>query len=172
MNLQPLGDRLIVEVLEEEETTVERDRPAGHGEGEAAARHASSRSARARATRDGEHIPMDVAEGDEIIFSKYGGTEIKLGADEVLILRESDVLAKVVGDARACRRQRVENEEERRHGSQGAEVQRGCASRARARREHPRRRGQGHAWPEGALRRARQEVRRADDHERRRHDRP
>jgi chaperonin GroES len=45
---------------------------------------------------DGKHIPMDVAEGDEIIFSKYGGTEIKVGADEVLILRESDVLAKVV----------------------------------------------------------------------------
>ena len=39
---------------------------------------------------------MDVEEGDEIIFSKYGGTEIKIGADEVLILRESDVLAKVV----------------------------------------------------------------------------
>jgi len=45
---------------------------------------------------DGEYIKMDVEEGDEIIFSKYGGTEIKLGADEVLILRESDVLAKVV----------------------------------------------------------------------------
>ena len=44
---------------------------------------------------------MDVDEGDEIIFSKYGGTEIKLGADEVLILRESDVLAKVVHSARA-----------------------------------------------------------------------
>jgi chaperonin GroES len=39
---------------------------------------------------------MDVAEGDEIIFSKYGGTEIKLGTEEVLILREPDVLAKVV----------------------------------------------------------------------------
>ena len=39
---------------------------------------------------------MDVAEGDEVIFSKYGGTEIKVGADDVLILRESDVLAKVV----------------------------------------------------------------------------
>ena len=39
---------------------------------------------------------MDVEEGDEVIFSKYGGTEIKLGVDEVLILRESDVLAKVV----------------------------------------------------------------------------
>ena len=45
---------------------------------------------------DGEYIRMDVEEGDEIIFSKYGGTEIKLGAEEVLILRESDVLAKVV----------------------------------------------------------------------------
>ena len=43
----------------------------------------------------GEIVPMDVAEGDEVIYSKYGGTEIKLGADEVLILRESDVLAKV-----------------------------------------------------------------------------
>ena len=41
-------------------------------------------------------MPMDVEEGDEVIFSKYGGTEIKLGVDEVLILRESDVLAKVV----------------------------------------------------------------------------
>jgi chaperonin GroES len=41
---------------------------------------------------------MDVAEGDEVVFSKYGGTEIKVGTDELLILRESDVLAKVVGD--------------------------------------------------------------------------
>ena len=45
----------------------------------------------------GDVVPMDVAVGDEIIFSKYGGTEIKLGADEVLVLRESDVLAKVAG---------------------------------------------------------------------------
>jgi hypothetical protein len=45
---------------------------------------------------DGKYIEMDVAEGDEIVFSKYGGTEIKLGTDEVLILRETDVLAKVV----------------------------------------------------------------------------
>ena len=43
----------------------------------------------------GEVVPLEVAEGDEVIYSKYGGTEIKLGADEVLILRESDVLAKV-----------------------------------------------------------------------------
>ena len=47
---------------------------------------------------DGEYIKMDIESGDEIIFSKYGGTEIKLGTDDYLILRESDVLTKVVGD--------------------------------------------------------------------------
>jgi chaperonin GroES len=52
----------------------------------------------------GEIVPMEVAVGDEIIYSKYGGTEIKLGADDVLILRESDVLAKVA--PRAPRRAR------------------------------------------------------------------
>ena len=101
MDLKPLGDRLIVEVLDEEETTVsgivlpdtakekpQRGRVLAVGPG-------------ARNTDTGEHIPMDVEEGDEIVFSKYGGTEIKLGADEVLILRESDVLAKVVGDRAA-----------------------------------------------------------------------
>jgi chaperonin GroES len=101
MDLKPLGDRLIVEVLDEEETTVsgivlpdtakekpQRGRVLAVGPG-------------ARNTDTGEHIPMDVDEGDEIVFSKYGGTEIKLGTDEVLILRESDVLAKVVGDRAA-----------------------------------------------------------------------
>ena len=97
MNLQPLGDRLIVEVLEEEETTVSgivlpdtaKEKPQ---RGRVLAVGPGARD------EDGNHIPMDLEEGDEIIFSKYGGTEIKLGADEVLILRESDVLAKVVGD--------------------------------------------------------------------------
>jgi chaperonin GroES len=97
MNLQPLGDRLIVEVLEEEETTVSgivlpdtaKEKPQ---RGRVLAVGPGARD------EDGNHIPMDLEEGDEIIFSKYGGTEIKLGADEVLILRETDVLAKVVGD--------------------------------------------------------------------------
>ena len=97
MDLQPLGDRLIVEVLEDEETTIsgivlpdtakekpQRGRVLAVGPGE-------------RSENTGELIPMDVAEGDEIIFSKYGGTEVKVGADEYLILRQSDVLAKVVG---------------------------------------------------------------------------
>jgi len=76
MNLQPLGDRIIVETLEEEETT---------SSGIVLPDTAKEKPQRGRVL------------ADEIIFSKYGGTEIKLGADEVLILRESDVLAKVTG---------------------------------------------------------------------------
>src|ERR671928_2267758 len=96
MDLQPLGDRLIVEVLEEEEPTVggivlpdpAKEKPQ---RGRVLAVGPGARD------EDGNHIPIDLEEGDEIIFSKYGGTEIKLGTDEVLILRESDVLAKVAG---------------------------------------------------------------------------
>jgi len=96
MNLQPLGDRVIVEVLEEEESTVSgivlpdtaKEKPQ---RGNVLAVGPGPRD------EDGKHIPMDLKVGDEIIFSKYGGTEIKLGTEEVLILRESDVLAKVVG---------------------------------------------------------------------------
>jgi chaperonin GroES len=96
MDLQPLGDRLIVEVLEDEDTTesgivlpdTAKEKPQ---RGRVLAVGPGGRD------EDGEYIPIDLAEGDEIIFSKYGGTEIKLGVDEVLILRESDVLAKVVG---------------------------------------------------------------------------
>jgi chaperonin GroES len=97
MNLQPLGDRLIVEVLEEEETTIS---------GIVLPDTAKEKPQRGRVLavgpgprdENGKYIQMDVEDGDEIIFSKYGGTEIKVGTDEYLILRESDVLAKVVGD--------------------------------------------------------------------------
>ncbi len=96
MELQPLGDRLIVEVLEEEETTISgivlpdtaKEKPQ---RGKVLAVGPGPRD------EDGKYIKMDVAEGDEVIFSKYGGTEIKLGTAEVLILRESDVLAKAAG---------------------------------------------------------------------------
>jgi chaperonin GroES len=44
----------------------------------------------------GNYVAMDVVEGDEVIYSKYGGTEIRLGSEDYLILRESDILAKVV----------------------------------------------------------------------------
>jgi len=95
MDLQPLGDRLIVEVLDEEEVLssgivlpdTAKEKPQ---RGKVIAVGPGPRD------EDGEYIKMDLEPGDEIIFSKYGGTEIKLGMDEYLILRESDVLAKVV----------------------------------------------------------------------------
>jgi chaperonin GroES len=96
MDLKPLGDRLIVQALEEEEMTesgivlpdTAKEKPQ---RGRVLAVGPGPRN------EDGEYVAMEIAEGDEIIFSKYGGTDIKLGAEEYLILRESDVLAKVVG---------------------------------------------------------------------------
>ena len=95
MNLQPLGDRLIVEVLEEEETTVSgivlpdtaKEKPQ---RGRVLAVGPGARD------ENGEHIAMDLDEGDEIVYSKYGGTEVKVEGQDLLILRESDVLAKAV----------------------------------------------------------------------------
>ena len=95
MDLKPLGDRVIVEVLEEEELTVS---------GIVLPDTAKEKPQRGKVLavgpgryEDGKLVPLDVKKGDEIIFSKYGGTEVKLGSDDVLILRESDVLAKVIG---------------------------------------------------------------------------
>ena len=96
MDLQPLGDRLIVEVLEEEETTVS---------GIVLPDTAKEKPQRGKVLavgpgkyEDGKLVPLDVNVGDEVIYSKYGGTEIKVGTEDYLILRESDVLAKVTGD--------------------------------------------------------------------------
>ena len=96
MNLKPLGDRVIVKAIEEEETTAsgivlpdtakekpQKGKVVAVGEG--------------AWDDDGEkRIPLDVAEGDEVLYSKYGGTEVKVDGDDLLVLRESDVLAKVV----------------------------------------------------------------------------
>ena len=96
MNLKPLGDRLIVKAIEEEETTAsgivlpdtakekpQKGKVVAVGEG--------------AWDDDGEkRRPLDVAEGDEVLYSKYGGTEVKVDGDDLLVLRESDVLAKVV----------------------------------------------------------------------------
>jgi chaperonin GroES len=100
MDLQPLGDRVIVEILEEEETTVSgivlpdtaREKPQ---KGKVLAVGPGARD------DDGEYVKMDVEVDDVVIFSKYGGTEIRVGSEDVLILRESDILAKVVGDRAA-----------------------------------------------------------------------
>ena len=95
MKLQPLGDRLIVEVIDEEETT---------SSGIVLPDTAKEKPQRGRVlaagpgalNEKGDRVPLDVVEGDTVIFSKYGGTEIKVGPNEYLILRESDILAKVI----------------------------------------------------------------------------
>ncbi len=95
MNLKPLGDRLIVKAIDEEQTTASglvlpdtaKEKPqkgkvlaAGDG----------------RWDDEGEkRIPLDVAAGDTVLYSKYGGTEIKVDGEDLLVLRESDVLAKI-----------------------------------------------------------------------------
>jgi chaperonin GroES len=97
MKLKPLGDRLIVKAIEEEETTAsgivlpdtakekpQRGTVLAVGDG--------------KWDDDGEkRIPLDVDEGDEVLYSKYGGTDIVVEGDDLLVLRESDVLAKVAG---------------------------------------------------------------------------
>jgi chaperonin GroES len=95
MNLQPLGDRLIVKVLEEEETTASgivlpdtaKEKPQ---KGKVLA------VGTGKLDDDGQRIPLDVSTGDEVVYSKYGGTEIVIDGEDLLVLRESDVLAKVV----------------------------------------------------------------------------
>ena len=95
MNLKPLGDRLIIRAIEEEETTAsglvlpdtakekpQKGKVIAVGDG--------------KVNEDtGKRTPLDVTEGDEVLYSKYGGTEIKVDGEELLVLRESDVLAKV-----------------------------------------------------------------------------
>jgi chaperonin GroES len=95
MKLKPLGDRLIVQAIEEDETTAS---------GIFLPETAKEKPSRGKVIavgdgkwdEDGEkRIPLDVSEGDEVLYSKYGGTEVTVEGDELLVLRESDVLAKV-----------------------------------------------------------------------------
>jgi chaperonin GroES len=95
MKLKPLGDRLIVRALDEDETTASgivlpetaKEKPQ---KGEVLAVGDGAWD------DDGEkRIPLDVAAGDTVLYSKYGGTEVKVEGEDLLVLRESDVLAKV-----------------------------------------------------------------------------
>ena len=96
MKLKPLGDRLIVRAIDEEETTASglvlpdtaKEKPQ---KGEVIAVGDGALD------DNGKRIPLDVTKGDTVLYSKYGGTEIKIDGEELLVLRESDVLAKVEG---------------------------------------------------------------------------
>jgi len=95
VNIKPLEDRIVVRPLEAEQTTASglvipdtaKEKPQ---EGEVVA------VGPGRFNEDGdERIPMDISVGDKVIYSKYGGTEVKYGGDELLILSARDVLAVV-----------------------------------------------------------------------------
>ena len=91
--LEPLGDRVVVKPIPREEITkgglvipdTAKEKPQ---EGEIIA------VGPGRLTEDGKRIAMEVKEGDRVIYAKYAGTEIKLDEEELVILRESDILAK------------------------------------------------------------------------------
>ena len=95
VKIEPLGDRILVKTIVKEEVTksglvlpdTAKERPQ---EGEVIA------VGPGKLDDDNERVPMDVKVGDKIIFAKYAGTEIKLEEEEFLILRESDILAKVI----------------------------------------------------------------------------
>ncbi|MEQ6378234.1 co-chaperone GroES [Bacillaceae bacterium S4-13-58] len=93
--LKPLGDRVVIELVEQEQKTSSgivlpdsaKEKPQ---EGRVVAVGSG------RVTENGEKVALEVKEGDSIIFSKYAGTEVKYEGKEYLILRESDILA-VIG---------------------------------------------------------------------------
>jgi len=93
VKLKPLADRVLVKPIEREEVTkggivlpdTVREKPQ---EGKVVA------VGDGRLSEDGKRIPLDVKVGDIVIYAKYGGTEIKVEDEELIILRESDILAK------------------------------------------------------------------------------
>jgi len=95
MNLQPLEDRIVVRPAEAEETTISglvipdtaKEKPQ---QGEVLAVGPGR-----RAENNGELVPIDLSEGDTVVYSKYGGTEITIDGEDLLILAGRDVLAKV-----------------------------------------------------------------------------
>jgi chaperonin GroES len=92
MTLKPLGDRVVVKAIEEEERTAggivlpdtAKEKPQ---QGEVVAVGSG------KLLDNGERVPLEVKAGDRIIYAKYGGTEVKVKGEEYLILRDSDILA-------------------------------------------------------------------------------
>ncbi|HKK99812.1 MAG TPA: co-chaperone GroES [Desulfotignum sp.] len=91
MSLRPLSDRILVQRVAEDEKTkggiiipdTAKEKPA---EGKVVA------TGNGRMGEDGKLLPMDVKVGDRVLFSKYGGTDVKMDGEDYLILRQDDVL--------------------------------------------------------------------------------
>lgn len=94
--LKPLGDRIIAKAVSAEETTaggivLPDTAKEKHQEGEVIAVGPGTQ------LESGKKAPMDVKVGDRIIYGKYAGTEVKVGGEEYIILRQDDVLAVLEG---------------------------------------------------------------------------
>ena len=99
LNLRPLGDRVVVKPLEREEVTksgivLPDTAKEKHQQGEVLA------VGPGRVLDTGERVTPDVKQGERVLFAKYSGTEFKLEQQELLILRESDILAIVTGNGK------------------------------------------------------------------------
>jgi chaperonin GroES len=102
VNLTPLHDRVVVKRIEEKESIkggiiIPDSAKEKQQEGEVIAVGPGKRE-------KGELHPLDVKVGDRVLFGKYGGTEIKIDDEELLILREEEILAKLGGAAKAAKR--------------------------------------------------------------------
>lgn len=95
MNIQPLGDRVLIHPIEQEEVT-----PSGIVLPETAKEKPQEGEVIAVGPgvwqEDGSRRPLDVAPGDRVVYAKYAGTEVKNGDTEYLLVRENDILAKIV----------------------------------------------------------------------------
>ncbi len=93
MNIKPLGDRVVIKMLESEETTKGGIILAGTAKEKP--QMAEVIAVGPGLVEDGKKIPMEVAVGDKVLMSKYAGTEVKLDGVEYIILSQKDILAKV-----------------------------------------------------------------------------
>lgn len=93
MSIKPLGDRVVIKMLESEETTKGGIILAGTAKEKPQV--AEVVAAGPGAVEDGKVIPMEVAVGDKVLTSKYAGTEVKIDGVEYIILSQKDILAKV-----------------------------------------------------------------------------
>ncbi|MFN8527409.1 MAG: co-chaperone GroES [Anaerolineae bacterium] len=97
VNIRPLGDRVIVEPVEQEETIAGGMLVLPETAKEKPQQGLVLAAGEGKRDDDGKRIPMDVKTGDKVLFAKYAGTEIKLNGKKLLIMKEADILGIVVG---------------------------------------------------------------------------
>lgn len=91
MSLKPLGDKVVIKVKEEEVTT--ESGIVLPGSAQEKPQQGTVVAVGSGEIVDGKKVPLDVAVGDEVIYSKYSGNEVKVGDEEFLILKQGDILA-------------------------------------------------------------------------------